>query len=419
MTVISSISSNDLNKIKDIDVKEIYNTQNTDKTKEILNTLNLNEKLFYFKDDVYKLIKYDKEKLKKKDFKSIGLYRSILCKNDKIVCFAPPKSLCIDDFINSCDINRIQIEEFIDGTMINLFWSGTEWEITTKSSLGGNVSFYIMEEDDKKEKTFRWMFLDTLNFYEEKCNEEGSNFFECVDKIPKNLCLSFVVQHPTNRIVVPHKEPSLYLTKCYEIDNNIIKEKDINILRNKLPKWVNFPLVYDMEIEEAIQNIDLKVNDYKNMGYIILGIDQESHAPIRTKLRNYNYELVRKLRGNQPKLQYRYLMLNKEGKIKAYLKYYPEHGDKFLKYRDLLYNYTNNLLKLYRSCYVKKDKKLKEYPEEYRTNMFKLHELYLSELIQNKQFVDKKIVIDYINNLEPALLMHCINYQFKKSINDI
>ena len=187
MTVISSFSSNDLNKIKDIDVKEIYNTQNTDKTKEILNTLNLNEKIFYFKDDVYKLIKYDKEKLKKEDFKSIGLYRSILCKNDKIVCFSPPKSLCIEDFINSCDINRIQIEEFIDGTMINLFWSGSEWEITTKSSLGGNVSFYIMEEGDKKEKTFRWMFLDTLNFYEEKCNEEGSNFFECVDKIPKNL----------------------------------------------------------------------------------------------------------------------------------------------------------------------------------------------------------------------------------------
>ena len=68
---------------------------------------------------------------------------------------------------------------------------------------------------------------------------------------------------------------------------------------------------------------------------------------------------------------------------------------------------------------IEYDKKLKEYPEEYRTNMFKLHELYLSELIQNKQFVDKKIVIDYINNLEPALLMHCINYQFKKSINDI
>ena len=84
-------------------------------------------------------------------------------------------------------------------------------------------------------------------------------------------------------------------------------------------------------IEEAIQNIDLKVNDYKNMGYVISGIDEKTHNPIRTKLRNYNYELVRKLRGNQPKLQFRYLMLHKEGKIKAYLEYYPEHKDIFLK----------------------------------------------------------------------------------------
>lgn len=419
MPVISSFGSNNLNKIKDIDVKEIYNTQNTDKTKEVLNTLNLNEKLFYFKDEVYKLIKYDKEKLKKDDFKSIGLYRSVLCKNDKIVCFSPPKSLEIEDFINSCDINRIQIEEFIDGTMINLFWTGSDWEISTRSSLGANVSFYVMEEADRKEKTFRWMFLDAINFNEEKSNDEELSFFECVEKLPKNYSLSFVVQHPTNRIVVPHKEPRINLVKCYEIDNNIISEKDVNDLRNILPKWVNYPLVYDMQIEEAIQNIDLKVNDYKNMGYVISGIDEKNHNPIRTKLRNYNYELVRKLRGNQPKLQFRYLMLHKEGKIKAYLEYYPEHNDIFLKYRDLLYNYTNNLFKLYRSCYVKKEKKLKEYSDEYRTNMFKLHELYLSELIHKNKFVDKKIVIDYINNLEPALLMHCINYQYKKSIKDI
>ena len=33
MTVISSFGSNDLNKIKDIDVKEIYKTQNSRKNK--------------------------------------------------------------------------------------------------------------------------------------------------------------------------------------------------------------------------------------------------------------------------------------------------------------------------------------------------------------------------------------------------
>jgi len=38
-----------------------------------------------------------------------------------------------------------------------------------------------------------------------------------------------------------------------------------------------------------------------------------------------------------------------------------------------------------------------------------LHELYKSELRPNKQNVDKKVVINYINSLEPAQLMFVIN----------
>jgi len=33
------------------------------------------------------------------------------------------------------------MEEYVEGTMIQLFWTGENWELATRSSVGGNVSF--------------------------------------------------------------------------------------------------------------------------------------------------------------------------------------------------------------------------------------------------------------------------------------
>ena len=42
--------------------------------------------------------------------------------------------------------------------------------------------------------------------------------------------------------------------------------------------------------------------------------------------------------------------------------------------------------------------------------MYKLHEKYKSELKPKNKNIDKKIVIDYFNNLHPAQQMFVINY---------
>ena len=135
----------------------------------------------------------------------------------------------------------------------------------------------------------------------------------------------------------------------------------------------------------------------------------------RTKVRNENYEYVRKLRGNQPKLQYNYLCLKKENKVKEFLFYYPEHKSEFNVYKDLMYNYTNNLYVKYIECFIKKEKQLKEFEFEYKTHMFKLHEKYKNDLLKENKKIDKKVVIDYINSLHPAQQMFVINYSKKNN----
>jgi hypothetical protein len=65
----------------------------------------------------------------------------------------------------------------------------------------------------------------------------------------------------------------------------------------------------------------------------------------------------------------------------------------------------------YISCFVRKEKPLKEYEFEYKTHMYKLHEKYKTELKPNQKSIDKKFVIDYVNTLHPAQQMFLINYK--------
>ena len=60
-----------------------------------------------------------------------------------------------------------------------------------------------------------------------------------------------------------------------------------------------------------------------NTSYHIQGVVIKTDDGARYKFRNPNYEHVRHLRGNQPKLQYQYLVLRQSGKVKEYLQYYP------------------------------------------------------------------------------------------------
>ena len=120
---------------------------------------------------------------------------------------------------------------------------------------------------------------------------------------------------------------------------------------------------------------------------------------------------MRKLRGNQPKLQFNYLTLKQENKVGEFLQYYPEHTVIFNKFKLAVYHYTSNLFMNYISCFVRKEKPLKEYEFEYKTHMYKLHEKYKTDLKPNQKSIDKKFVIDYVNALHPAQQMFLINYK--------
>lgn len=392
------------------DFNDIVHTDNNN-TSSILKLNKVEYLLNKEKQLFYTVIRYDKNFLNSDLIETYGLCRSIILNADKqVVSFAPPKSIPSDKFITKYPekMDNIIAQQFVEGTMINVFWDTNiglngGWEIATRNTIGANSSFY---KSDSMKK-FRVMFLEAAKY---------NNLV--LERLNPNYCYSFVLQHPENRIVVPFKSPQLYLVAMYSIDNkdknNIMVYTMDNIYIRQLD-WQNstikFPEIY------SFQSYSDLIEKYASMNtsYDILGVVlYNTSTGERCKIRNPVYEQVRNLRGNQPKLQYQYLCLRKEGKVKDFLQYYPENKKDFSSFRDQVHLFTETLFANYISCYVKKQKPLLEFSEQYRTHMYHLHNIYMTDLREKKMFVTNTIVINYVNQLHPSLLMYCLNFQMRK-----
>lgn len=394
----------DLNNINNIEMCNIYNNNIGVDDKVNLESLKLSIKKYTYKDNGYKIIRYDKGFLTKDLYGSIGLLRSvILNKNNNIVVFSPPKSESPDVFEKSYSPSECYAEEYIEGTMINLYFDEilNDWNVATRSTVGAKITFYKHSIRDNN-LTFRDMFLQTCDI----------DF----DVLDKKICYSFVLQHKLNRIVKPIYDSAIYLVKMYTIDKLNVTEVVLNAEDKKMFETkfnVKFPKTFDFDSYEMLKEDWVSPKTpYKIMGIIV----NHKTNGTRTKFRNINYENVRKLRGNQPKLQYHYLCLRKEGKVKDYLEYYPENKHAFNEFRDMLHMITRILYTYYCQCYKKKEKPLMEFPSQYRTHMFKLHEIYTNELKEQKKYINLGKTIEYVNNLHSSRQMFLMNYNLRKKV---
>lgn len=368
-------------------------------------------------NSLYSIVRYDKNFLSNDLISSYGLCRSIIINsNNRVVGFSPPKSIKSEDFIikNDKDNKDVVAEEFVEGTMINVFWDSLigihgGWEISTRNTVGATSTFY----KGKNSKTFRDMFLEAAK----ECKLE-------INALDPKYCYSFVLQHPENRIVVPFKRPQLYLVGMYYIEN-VGEEWNVHAANSQMFKdyfteslksSVKFPETYKFNsYSELIEKYGSMNTNYSIVGVML---HNKSNGE-RSKIRNPVYEQVRGLRGNQPKLQYQYLCLRKEGKVGEFLKFYPENKKEFSGFRDQVHLFTNTLFSNYVSCYIKKENPLGNFPDKYRTHMFNIHQKYINELKENNQFITNTFIQKYVNDLHPSLLMFCLNHDLRKRNVDI
>jgi len=329
--------------------------------------------------------------LKYKNKKDI-LYRSLIFKNaNKLISFSPPKSIQLSDNFWDGDIYA---EEFIDGTMINLFWDN-KWNIATRSNVGGYN--YI------DNKTFRTMFLESM---EDSCQLEE---LDIIGENGGRMVYSFVLQHINNRIVSKINKNKLYLVERYEIKHI---NKDLNQVY-PVTKPFNYkkfgffkPTIYSNNIsrDNYKEMTDLYAS-YKTP-YIIMGVVFKNKSTrMRVKYRNPNYEKVRELHGNYINSKYRYLELKRNNKVKDYLKYYPEKRDLYNNFDKKIKQIITQIHKYYLNIYVHHTLSINTCPGLYKKHLYEIHKLYLSTKIKTT----RNRVKYYFNTLNSKQVLFILN----------
>ena len=367
----------------------------------------------------YTIVRYDKSSIDMKDIDNattLGLVRSaIISKEGKLVCYSPPKSIQWEDFQSSEHYTSCVpiIEEYIEGTMINMFWEeyAQTWEYATKNTIGCKKSFLytdFFQNQTVPPKTFEDMFLEAYYY-----NALHYIHFD------KTKCYSFVLQHPDNRIVSYVSEPRLYLIACYKIENNNVIIDDLSDIKfqimnlvneKKYPNVIRFPIKY-----EYSTNVEDFSNhpDYNVMGIVI----KNPKTGYYSKIRNNTYMNVKKMIGNSPSLLYRFVRLLKEDLLNEYISMFPEHHIYFYQYQSFVSNYVVMLESYYRHIYILKTDiniyftKDKKHHVNMVYHLKQLHKKYRAEKSEGGDSYRKVNVGEYVvemdvDNLYYALLQY-------------
>ena len=183
------------------------------------------------------------------------IYHSVILENPsrRLLSFAPPRNkefLNINDFLlfsndnftfsnNISNMDEFYINEFVEGTFIHLFYDRriSCWEIATKRAIGGKYSYFHIPGKDNI--SYREMVMEAFR----ESIDTTLNALPFLEFLPKQYSYSFVLQHPSNHIVIPIHTPKMYLVSVYEINSEENTATFISPLEYQ--KWSEFDNLRD------------------------------------------------------------------------------------------------------------------------------------------------------------------------------
>lgn len=356
-------------------------------------------------------------------------YRSvILDENNHILCFAPPNSIPSDNFVQKYLYDNtsglvedvvpdfIYMNEIIEGTMINLFYDSriSSWQIATRGAIGGNYWFFRNNYSDDEsttqtQKTFKQMFMEAF------CTDATElNDIPFLESLPKNYSYSFVLQHPDNHIVLNIERPTLYLVAVYAVYKNDTVVS--NIPQDIYESWdifanvrgiIEFPPRFtESSLSELVAKYCSVQSSYNRVGVMATNLMNGERCAIS----NPAYEELKKLRGNNPNLQYQYFALEQSGQTQLFLQHFPMYKKLFFQFSKQYQDFITNVHQSYFSYYVKKEgipiaKKFFIHASSIHHNVF-LPSITSGE----KKIITRNIVKDYFDAMTPSEKLYYLNY---------
>ena len=369
----------------------------------------------------YYVLNYDKLGMCFNDEKN-GAYRSVVFSNpeNRLLAFSPVMSIPTFVFTEkhpSID-SDILIQEYVEGVMINLFYDYrvSKWIMATKGAIGGKYGYgsggkgNATNKTLDKHDTFYEMFMDALHANK----SESLNNLAVIDCFLKSLSYTFILQHPKNIISVQVLKPRLVLVSVYLINSE--KNQAEFIPTTYYEKWpefknlagiIEFPKQYEFhDYKEAI-----KENTESDLaGYMITNI----RTGERCRIKSYKYDILKRMTRVNVETHYQYFCIRHIGKLKEYIKTYPQHKKTFYLIEEEYDNMITKIHDLYCDVYIYKTKDPDTLEISDYTHIYKLHHNVYLPSIKNKgsgglRKVYKKTVRKYFDLMEPRELLYIMS----------
>jgi hypothetical protein len=368
----------------------------------------ITQKIYNTYLSTYTILNYNEDNVDENTIEYLN-YHSVILDNDsnKILSYAPPKPIEKTADVH-LDNKPLYVNEYIEGTFIHLFYDEriSSWEIATKRAVGGNYTFYHIPDIDSL--TYRQMFIEACGFPKSTPLIEIPFLLD----LQKNRCYGFVLQHPSNHIVLSVLYPKLFIVSIYEIKDNLVTYiSPDEYLGDPIFKNYNiyYPLKYDLEkisVNELCKIHSSIHTPLITMGIMLIDLSTgKNYAVI-----NPNYTEMAILRGNHPNIQYQYLCLQRIHRLNDFLRFFPQYTNEFLKYKNQYEQFIVNVHQSYLSYYVKKEGVVispKYFPTIYNIH----HSIFIPSIAsKNKIIVRKKVVKEYMDTLDPAKILFLLNY---------
>jgi hypothetical protein len=298
----------------------------------------------------------------------------------RLVAFSPPKSTTVTSLPQSTTVTSLplqqqqgqqQLELYVEGVMINLFFHDGKWVLATRSKLGAHTRYYSQTKD------FAAMFAEATGDVETFCSG-----------LDPRCTYSFVLQHPENRIVVPVEKPQAVLMAKYEV------------LESGSVVW--YPC-------QNAENMLKALNTWKRKAWRVPGIVYHTADGSRFKMWNSTYVAVRLLRGETPRRDFRYMQLRAAREVRQYLSYYPEEAQLMDGFETRFRDATQKLYETYCKVHKARTLKLADVPRYYHKALVELHNQFLQLLRPKDEKLHFANVREWMNKQDPARQVYLMN----------
>lgn len=342
-------------------------------------------------NSMYGFLNYDKDYLSKNDLQT-GLFRSVIFSypERKVLSFCPAKSISYQYFkeVFPCLTKDIQITNFIDGIMVQLFYDDRieQWKIASKYNMDG-----IEIPNKYNKKNIYQLFMLALKM--DETDSLKSVYF--INELPKSCNYIF-------RLLIEENQYKLYLNNVFQVRCNLpnsikyvpdFEYKNWSCFKNL--KFVHFP---ETHVFESYYDL----NEY--ISYI--------HKPVKFILTNTNTGLRTKIESEEQVLKeksklipnfekYLFICLYRIHNDYKICEMYPQYYREMWNMKNLFELMVDNVHQCYVDYFIKKTSvSLSDPFKKYLEDIHK--HIYLPSLkIRQPILIKRTIIKDYFLELSP------------------